>query len=131
MLICKALRDERSYQSVLNTQRKVIIPFRPLNHDHIQLLHDGSSHWFLSFCQSGQIQICDSLKSSLKNRVSMKCLYALDKNVVGEFGKVTPTFLPVHEQTDGCYCGPFSITYAAEILDGKSLTETVFDVNEM
>ena len=67
----------------------------------------------------------------MKNRVSMKCLYALDKNIVGEFGKVTPTFLPVHEQTDGCYCGPFSITYAAEILDGKSLTETVFDVNEM
>ena len=67
----------------------------------------------------------------MKNRVSMKCLCALYKNVVGEFGKVTPTFLLVHEQTDGCYCGPFSITYAAEILDGESLTETVFDVNEM
>ena len=92
MLICKTLGDERSYQSVLNTQRKLIIPIRPANQDYIQLLHDVISHWFLSFCSSGRIQICDSLKSSL-NQVSMKCVYVFHKNVVGEFGKATPTFL--------------------------------------
>ena len=39
-LICKTLGDERSCHSVLNTERKVSILFRPVNHDHIQLLHN-------------------------------------------------------------------------------------------
>ena len=89
-LICETLGEERSYHSVLNTQRKVGILFRPVNQDHIQLLHGGSSCWFLRFCSSGQMQICNSLMSSL-NRVSWKSGYELHKNVVGEFGKVTLT----------------------------------------
>ena len=96
MLICKTLGDERSYQSVLNTQRKLSIPIRPVNHDYIQLLHNVSSHWFLNFCSSRRIQICDSLKWSL-NRVSMKCVYVLHKNVIGKFGKATPTFLSLYK----------------------------------
>ena len=52
-LIYKAPGDKKSYQSVLNSQRNVSIPFGPENYDHIQLLHDGSSHWSLSFCSSG------------------------------------------------------------------------------
>ena len=52
-LICKQLGDKSSYQTVLNTQRKGATPFRPVNQEHIQLLHDGSNHWFLSFCSSG------------------------------------------------------------------------------
>ena len=49
-LICKTHGDEGNYQSVLNTQKKAGIPFDPVYQDHIQLLHDGGSHWFLSFC---------------------------------------------------------------------------------
>ena len=89
-LIFETLGKERSYHSVLNTQRKVGILFRPVNQDHIQLLHGGSSCWFLRFCSSGQMQICNSLMSSL-NRVSWKSGYELHKNVVGGFGKVTLT----------------------------------------
>ena len=63
-LICKTFGDERSYQSVLKMQRKVSLPFQTVNHDHIQLWHDGSSHWFLDFCSSSRIQICDSLSCS-------------------------------------------------------------------
>ena len=51
-LICKTFGDERSYQSVLKMQRKVSLPFQTVNHDHIQLWHDGSSHWFLDLCSS-------------------------------------------------------------------------------
>ena len=36
-LIHKALGDERRYRFVLNTLRKVIIPSRPVSHNHIQL----------------------------------------------------------------------------------------------
>ena len=36
-LICKAVGDERNYQSVLSAQRKVGMTFGPVNHDHIQL----------------------------------------------------------------------------------------------
>ena len=61
----------------------------------------------------------------------MKSVYSLYKNFVGEFGKVIPTFLPVHKQTDGFNCGPFAIAYAAEILDGKSPMEAIFDVKKM
>ena len=61
----------------------------------------------------------------------MKHVYALYKNVVGEFGKVTPTFLPVYKQTDGFNCRPFASAYVAEILDGKSPTEAVFGVYKM
>ena len=104
--------------------------FQPVHQDHIQLLYDGGSHWFLSFCSSGRVQICDSLKSTL-NRSSMKSVYSLYKNVVGESGKVMPTFLPVHKQPDGFNCGPFAIAYAAEILDGKSPMEAIFDVKKM
>ena len=31
----------------------------------------------------------------------------------------------------GRMCGPFAIAYAAEILDRRSSSETVFDVNKM
>ena len=48
-LICKTLGEEDNYQSVLNTQKNEAIPYNPVYNDHIQLLHDGGSHWFLSF----------------------------------------------------------------------------------
>ena len=53
-LICKELGIE--YQSVLNVQKT----FGAVDDEHVQLLHDGSDHWFLSFCSSGRVQICDS-----------------------------------------------------------------------
>ena len=94
---------------------------------HIQLFHDGGSHWFLRFCSSGRVQICDSLKSSL-NRCSKKSIYSLYKHVVGEYDKVNPTFLPVQKQPDGFNCGGFAIAFTAEVLDGCSPMDAVFDV---
>ena len=129
-LICKTLGEEDNYQSVLNTQKNAAMPFNPVYNDHIQLLHDGGSYWFLSFCSSGRVQICDSLKSTL-NRSFMKSVYSLYKHVVGEFEKVKPNFLPAHKQTDGFNCGPFAIAYAAEILHGRSSMEAIFDVRKM
>ena len=126
-LICKELGAEYDYQSVLNVQRRGATPYRAVNNEHIQLLHDGSGHWLLPFCSNGNIQICDSLKTSL-NRVNRKCVYALYKNCVGEF---IVSFLPVQKQTDGYNCGPFAIAFAAEILDGKSPMEACFDVTKM
>ena len=76
------------------------------------------------------LQICDSLKTKL-NRVSMKCVHVLYRNMVGASGKFISTFLPVQKQTDGYNCGPLSIAYAAEILDGKSPIEASFDVKKM
>ena len=129
-LICITLGEEDNYQSVLNSQKNEAIPYNPVYNDHIQLLHDGGSHWFLSFCSSGRVQICDSLKSTL-NRSSMKSVYSLYKHVVGEFEKVKPTFLPVHKQTDGFNCSSFAIAYATEILHGTSPMEAIFDVKKM
>jgi len=116
-LIYKILGEEDNYQSVLNTQKNTAIPFQPVYQDHIQLLHDGGSHWFLTFCSSDRVQICDSLKSSL-NHCSKESIYSLYKHVVGEYDKVNPTFLPAQKQPDGFNCGVFAIAFAAESLDG-------------
>ena len=50
-LICKQLGDDAGYQSVLYVQKY----FRPVNIEHIQLLHDGSQHWFLTYCSNGRV----------------------------------------------------------------------------
>ena len=68
-----------------------------------------------------QIQAC---------KLRRGCRTQLYTNVVDNFGKVY-TFLPVQKQTDGYNCGPFSIAYAAEILDGKSPMDACFDVKKM
>ena len=122
-LICKAVGDERNYQSVLSAQRKVGMTFGPVNHDHIQLLHDGSLHWFLSFYSGVRIQTCDNLKSSL-NRLSIKCVCTLYKNVVGH----THFCISKWMAATG---GTFAIEYVVKIFDGKLLMEAVFDANEM
>ena len=127
-LICKTL-DADNYQSVLNTQKQIGIPFQPVHQDHIQILHDGGDHWFISFCSSGRVQICDSLRSSL-NRSSIKSVHSLYKKVA-EPGKVKPTFLRVQRQPDGFNYGPFAIALVAEILDGKSSMEAKFNVQKM
>ena len=50
--LCKALGTEKTYQSVLNWQKKGGVPFRAVNDGHIQLMHDGNNHWLLSFCSN-------------------------------------------------------------------------------
>ena len=128
-LICEALGD-CDYQSVLNVQKRGNAPYRSVSNEHIQLLHDGSSHWILTFCSNGRVQTCDSLKTSL-SRVNEKCVHALYKNFVNDSGKLIVSFLPVQKQPDGYNCGPFAIAFAAEILDGKSPMEAHFDVTKM
>ena len=129
-LICKEIGTDESYQSVLNSEKKTIDPFHPVSQEHVQLLHDGANHWFLSFCSNGRVQVCDSLRSSL-TRSSRKSIRSLYKHYVADGGEQIVTFLPVQKQPDGHNCGPFAIAYAAEILDGRSPSEALFDVNKM
>ena len=129
-LICKEISTDESYQSVLNSEKKTIDPFHPVSQEHVQLLHDGANHWFLSFCSNGRVQVCDSLRSSL-TRSSRKSIRSFYKHYVVDGGEKIVTFLPVQKQPDGHNCGPFAIAYATEILDGRSPSEAVFDVNKM
>lgn len=129
-LICREIGSDSNFQSVLNSQIKVQLPFQPVTQEHIQLLHDGSHHWFLSFCSNGRVQICDSLYTNL-TQSSKKSIQSLYKHFVANDGKLLITFLPVQKQPDGHNCGPFAIAYAAEILEGNSPTEAIFSVQEM
>ena len=129
-LICKETGTDESCQSVLNSEKKTIDPFHPVSQDHVQLLHDGANHWFLSFCSNGRVQDCDSLRSSL-TRSSRKSIRSLYKHCVADGREQIVTFLPVQKQPDGHNCELFAIAYAAEILDGRSPSEAVFDVNKM
>ena len=82
-LICKKLRVDDDYQSVLNVQKHRGVPVSAIKNEHIHLLHNGSEHWLLTFCCNA-IQIYDSLKTSL-SRVNRKRVHALYKNCVKEF----------------------------------------------
>ena len=129
-LICKGTGSDESYQSVLNSEKKTTDPFHTVSQEHVQLLHDGANHWFLSFCSNGRVQVCDSLRSSL-TRSPEKSIRSLYKHYAADGGEQIVTFLPVQKQPDGHNWGPFAIAYAAEILDGCSPSEAVFDVNKM
>ena len=93
-LICKEIGTDESYQSVLNSEKKTIDPFHPVSQEHVQLLHDGANHWFLSFCSNGRVKVCDSFRSSLtrSSRESIRFLY---KHYVADGGEQIVTFLPV------------------------------------
>ena len=108
-LICKKLGVDHDHQSVLNVQKRRGAPYPVVKNEHIQLIDDGYGHWLITFCSSGRIQICNTLKTSL-SRVNRKCVYALNKNCAMEF---IVNFLPVLNQTDGYNCGPFAIAFAA------------------
>ena len=56
-LICKTLGEEDNYQSVMNTQKNEAIPYNSVCNDLIKLLHDGGSHWFLSFMRQFKVYI--------------------------------------------------------------------------
>ena len=130
ILLCKALGTEKTYQSVLNWQKKCGVPFTAVNDGHIQLMHDGNNHWLLSFCTSGGVNVCDSLRRSI-NGVTKKCLKCLYRLFEDKTGKLTVSILPVQIQNDGYNCGLFAIAFAAEVLDGQSPEDAYFDVNMM
>ena len=62
-LICQVLGEIDSFQSVLNSQKRSNNPSRAVSNEHMQLLHDENNQWLLSFCSSGRVQICNSLKN--------------------------------------------------------------------
>lgn len=129
VLICKAL-GVKSYQSVLNCQKQVKYPYTAVDNEHVQLLHDGNNHWLLTFCSSGRIQICDSLKTDL-SRVTRKSINSIYRKCVDNSGKMQITFLKVQKQNDGYNCGLFAIAFAAELLNGTSPMDACFDVGKM
>ena len=128
-LICKALGIQ-NFQSVLYCQMRN--GYRPVTGEHIQLLHNGTNHWFLRFCSRSCVQICDSMGSTL-SRSSRKCIQTLYKQFGDESpnGIVPVTFLPVFNQSDSCNCGLFAIAYAADMLNGKSPIDAKFNVPQM
>ena len=64
-LICKEIGTDESYQSVFNSEKKTTDPFHPVSQEHVQHLHNGANHWFLSFYSNRCVHLCDSLLSSL------------------------------------------------------------------
>lgn len=125
-LICEEIGT--TFQTVLNSQRKDIEPYKPVYEEHVQLLHDGHNHWILSFCSNGRVQVCDSLNYTL-TRSSRKAIQSLYKNYFS--GTVVISFIEVQKQPDSYNCGLFAIAFAAELLDGKSPSDAVFVVDKM
>ena len=41
------------------------------------------------------------------------------------------SFLSINKQSDTYNCGPFAITFAAEVADGKSPLDVAFDTQNM
>ena len=128
-LICEEIGTPSTFQTVLNSSKREIEPFQAVNEEHVQLLHDGRNHWFLSFCSNGRVQVCDSLNHTL-TRSSRKAILSLYKNYFAGREKII-SFLEVQRQPASYNCGLFAIAFAAELLDGKSPTNATFDVDKM
>ena len=71
------------------------------------------------------------LKWACTNLIPNGRVRSLYKHYAADGGEQIVIFLPVQKQPDGHNCGLFAIAYAAEILDGRSPSEAVFDVNKM
>ena len=63
-------------------------------------------------------------------RALQKFVHARYKKSVGDDEKMIIRFLPVQKQLD-TYCGLFVIAFVAEVLDGKSHIDAVFDIQNM
>ena len=74
------------------------------------------------------MQVCERLRLTSLTHSSRKSIRSLYKHYVADGGEQIVTFLHVQKQPDGHNCGPFAI---AEILDGRSPSEALFDVNKM
>ena len=87
----------------------------------------------IGFSAFAQMIVCksESLRLTSLTHSSRKSIRSLYKHYVADGGEQIVTFLPVQNQPDGYNCGPFTIAYAAEILDGRSPSEAAFDVNKM
>ena len=128
-LICLKLGNLDSYQTVLNSQKRKVT-FRPSGEENLQLMHDGTAHWLLTFVANGQVRVCDSLRDYITRNTqkSMKDLY---NPFFDSSGKLKVTFMAVEKQNDGYNCGPYAIAFAAEILDGKCPTTSRLAKNSM
>ena len=49
-LIREGIVTASTFQTVMNSQKKVVEPYQAVSEEHVQLLHNDCSHWFLSFC---------------------------------------------------------------------------------
>jgi len=92
-LICKEIGTDGTYQSVLNSEKQTVDPFHPVSQEHVQLLHDGINHWFLSFCSNCRVQVCDSLRTSL-TRSARRSIRSLYKHYVHDSGELIEPFFP-------------------------------------
>ena len=93
-------------------------------------MHDGISHWLLSFNCNGRVQICESLYETLGS-VTKRYLKALYKSLLDNDGKFSVTMISVQKQKDSSSCGLFAIVFATNILEGISPAESEFNVNSI
>ena len=77
-----------------------------------------------------RVQICNSLNSTFTQTLK-KSIQVLYRNFSRDNANVMVTFLPAQKQQDGHNCGLFSVAFATEVLDSKSLIDTVFHVPQL
>ena len=128
-LICKSLGNLALWQSVLNWQRRGTT-FHKIGEEHIQFMHEGINHWFLSFNSNGRVQVFDSLYETFGS-VTSRCLKALYKSLLDKDGKLSVTMMPVQKQKDSSSSRLFAIAFATNILEGTSPAESEFNVTSM
>ena len=86
-------------------------------------MHDRNSHWIMTSCSKGRVQVCDSLRSRL-SCVMKRCVKKLYQTSV-------VSLLPVQKERNGWNCGLFSVAFAAEILGRTSSMEANLYVDRM
>ena len=119
--ICKTLGTQGHYQRVLNCQKRVK-PQKAVTQEHVHLLQDDISHWFLSFLKRSCINMRESqlnLDSNIEKNPSKSCIeiFPMIMRMRWLFSCLCKT-----DQQDGL---------VAEIINGKSPIDAVFHVPQL
>ena len=77
-----------------------------------------------------RVQICNSPNSTFTQTLK-KSIQALYRNFSRHNANVMVTFFPAQKQQDGHNGGLFAVAFAGEVLDSKSLIDTVFHVPQL
>ena len=106
------------------------VSFSEVKENHIQLLHGGVNHWYLSFDTRAQVQVYDSLRTNISSSVTKQRLKALYKSLISKDGKVTITMVPAQMQKDGKNCRLFAIAFPKQASVAVNQV-TIFLISEL
>ena len=98
----------------------------------VQILHDGNIHWLAIStinCSPGKVMVMDSMFKGRMNHHVQRQICAIMHCLLD---KITPTALPVQQQTNGVDCVVNALAFVQYLMENKKYpTDVSFDQTQM